>query len=89
MAYTVEFRGPARRALSETLPEAIASAAYAFCIGALAGTSHRVGRQLHPPLDGYHGARRGTYLVVYKIHDRRQLVTVDWIGHRSDVYRPR
>lgn len=87
MARAVEFRGPARRALSETLPEAVAAAAFEFCTGALADSPTRVGRRLGPPLAGYFSARRGTYRVVYTLTE--DIVHVEWIGHRSDVYRPR
>lgn len=89
MPYTVNFRGPARKALSETLPEAVAAAAYEFCIGPVAVNPRRVGHQLHAPLEGYHSARRGTYRVVYVIDDEQSVVWVEWIGPRSDVYRAR
>lgn len=89
MTFDVQFRGPARRALSDYLPEAVATATYEFCIGPLAENPHRVGRQLNPPLQDYRSARRGTYRVIYEIHESFELVTVEWIGHRSDAYRPR
>ena len=87
--YSVHFQSPAKRALSHGLPEAVAAAAFEFCVGALADNPYRVGGRLREPLEGYYSARRGTYRVVYVIHDADQLVTVEWIGHRSDVYRSR
>jgi mRNA interferase RelE/StbE len=31
--------------------------------------------------------RSGNYRILYKIDDRARTVTVDHVGHRSDVYR--
>lgn len=77
----------ARRQLSERLPEAVAFAAYDFIVGPLLDDPHRVGRQLRPPLQDRHSARRGTYRVIYRIDDEHQLVTVVGVVHRSDAYR--
>ena len=77
----------ARRQLAEHLPEAIAFAAYEFIVGALLDNPHRVGKQLHPPLDDRHSARRGTYRVIYRIDDERRTVTVVDVAHRGDAYR--
>lgn len=87
--YIIKFRRPARRALGERLPQAAAVAAYEFCVGPLTESPYRVGRQLGPPLDAYRSARRGTYRVVYSVDDSDGVVYVEWIGHRSDVYRAR
>ena len=76
-----------RRALVETLPEAVAAAAYEFITGPLLAQPHRVGKQLLPPLDDGFSARRGTYRVIYRIDDKAHIVTVVDIGHRRDVYR--
>jgi mRNA interferase RelE/StbE len=76
-----------RRALAETLPEAVAAAAYEFITGPLVGQPYRVGKQLLPPLDDRFSARRGTYCVIYRIDDEAHAVTVVDIGHRRDVYR--
>ncbi|MEI6621427.1 MAG: type II toxin-antitoxin system RelE/ParE family toxin [Actinomycetes bacterium] len=64
-------------------------AAFEFCVGALASNPQRAGRRLDPPLADYFSARRGTYRVVYSINEGARLVHVEWIGHRSDVYRLR
>lgn len=66
----------ARRQLTEQLPESVAFAAYEFIIGPLLDNPHRVGKQLRPPLNDRHSARRGTYRVIYRIDDERQRVTV-------------
>ena len=76
-----------RRALAETLPEAVAAAACAFITGPLLEQPHRVGKQLLPPLDDRFSARRGTYRVIYRIDDEAHVVTVVDIGHRRDIYR--
>ena len=76
-----------RRELAETLPEAVAAAAYEFIPGPLLDQPHRVGKQLLPPLDDRFSARRGTYRVIYRIDDKDHVVTVVDIGHRRDIYR--
>ena len=78
----------ARRQLTEHLPEAVAAAAYEFIVGPLLDNPHRVGKQLRPPLDDRHSARRGTYRVIYRIDDHSRTVTVVDVAHRRDAYRP-
>jgi mRNA interferase RelE/StbE len=77
----------ARRQLTDHLPEAVATAAYEFITGPLLDDPHRVGRQLRPPLDDRHSARRGTYRVIYRIDDQSRTVTVVDVAHRRDAYR--
>ncbi len=77
----------ARRQLTEHLPEAVATAAYEFIVGPLLDNPHRVGKQLRPPLDDRHSARRGTYRVIYRIDDQRRTVIVVDVAHRRDAYR--
>jgi mRNA interferase RelE/StbE len=77
----------ARRQLTETLPEAVASAAYELVVGPLLDNPHRVGKQLQPPLTDRYSARRGTYRITYRIDDQQLTVTVLTIRHRSDAYR--
>ena len=78
----------ARRQLTEQLPEAVAAAAYEFIVGPLLDNPYRIGKQLRPPLDDRHSARRGTYRVIYRIDDHRRTVTVVDVAHRRDAYRP-
>jgi len=85
--YTLRTTPTVRRALAETLPEAVAAAAYEFITGPLLEQPHRVGKQLLPPLDDRFSARRGTYRAIYRIDDAAHVVTVVNIGHRRDVYR--
>ena len=55
-----------RRALGETLPEAVATAAYEFITGPLLRDPYRIGKRLLPPMDESFSARRGTYQVIYE-----------------------
>ena len=84
--YRVELMGPARRSLAERLPEAVAAAVLELCAGPLAENPGRVGKPLFGPLAGCHGARRGTYRVVYRIDEQRRLVLVLDVAHRRDIY---
>ena len=85
--YEIRFQPAARRAIAERLPEAVAAAALEFCASALAFNPHRVGKPLFGPLSGCHGARRGTYRVVYRIDENSRVVHVLDIDHRSEIYR--
>jgi mRNA interferase RelE/StbE len=76
-----------RRALRETLPEAVAAAAYEFVTGPLLRQPHRVGKRLLPPLDDRFSARRGTYKIIYRVDDKTRVVTVVDIAHRRNAYR--
>lgn len=78
----------ARRQPTEHLPEAVAPAAYEFIVGPLLDNPDRVGKQLRPPLDDRHSARRGTYRAIYRIDDDSRTVTVIDVAHRRDAYRP-
>jgi mRNA-degrading endonuclease RelE of RelBE toxin-antitoxin system len=85
--YTLRTTPTVRRALAETLPEAVAAAAYELITGPLLAQPRRIGKRLLPPLDDRFSARRGTYRVIYRIDDTAHVVTVVDIGHRRDVYR--
>jgi mRNA interferase RelE/StbE len=86
--YHLAITPTARRQLTENLPEAVAAAAYEFVVGPLLDNPHRAGKQLRPPLDDRHSARRGTYRVIYRIDEDIRTVTVVDVAHRRDVYRP-
>lgn len=83
--YTLRATPTVRRALAETLPEAVAAAGYEFITGPLLEQPYRVGKRLFPPLDDRFSARRGTYRVIYRIDDDARVVTVVDIGHRRDA----
>jgi mRNA interferase RelE/StbE len=87
--YQIRFQPAARRAITERLPEAVAAAVLEFCDAALAINPHRVGKPLFGALAGCHGARRGTYRIVYRIDETTRTVHVLDIDHRAEIYRPR
>ena len=87
MTYRIRWASPARRAIENPLPEAVAAAVWEFVNGPLAENPHRVGKQLVRDLAGYWSARRGQYRVIYTINDDEIIVTVVAIDHRRDVYR--
>jgi mRNA-degrading endonuclease RelE of RelBE toxin-antitoxin system len=75
-----------QRANAGRLPESVAAAVIAFCDAALALSPRRVGKPLFGPLAGCHGARRGTFRVVYRIDEEKRTVEVLDIDHRGDIY---
>jgi mRNA interferase RelE/StbE len=84
--YDVRFQPAARRAISHRLPETVAAAVLEFCAAALAVNPHRVGKPLFGPLAGCHGARRGTYRIVYRIDENAHTVHVLDIDYRAGIY---
>lgn len=84
--YEIRFQPAAGRAIAQQLPEAVAAAVLKFCDAALAVNPHRVGKPLFGPLTGCHGARRGTYRIVYRIDQDHHVVYVLDIDHRSEIY---
>lgn len=87
--YEIRSQSAARRAITQRLPESVAAAVLEFCASGLTTNPHRVGKPLVGPLAGCHGARRGTYRVVYRIDEATRTVHVLDIDHRADVYRSR
>jgi mRNA interferase RelE/StbE len=86
--YQIRFQPAARQAIAERLPETVAAAVLKFCEAALAVSPHRIGKPLFGPLAGCHGARRGTYRIVYRIEENTRTVHVLDIDHRAEIYRP-
>ena len=84
--YEIRFQPAARRAIAQQLPEAVAAAVLEFCDATLAVNPKRVGKPLFGPLAGCHGARRGTYRIVYRIDENSRVVHVLDIDHRSEIY---
>jgi mRNA interferase RelE/StbE len=84
--YQVRFQPAARRAIAQRLPEAVAAAVLEFCDVALPVNPHRVGKPLFGPLAGCHGARRGTYRIIYRIDENLRVVHVLDIDHRAEIY---
>lgn len=84
--YRLRIAGPAVKALTETLPEKVAAAAYEFITGPLLDNPHRVGKPLDPPMAPAWSARRGTYRILYRIDDANHIVNVTAIRHRAGAY---
>ncbi|MFD4403623.1 type II toxin-antitoxin system RelE/ParE family toxin [Nocardia sp. NPDC058499] len=85
--YTLETTPTVRRMLTEKLSEAVATAAFEFMTDPLLENPYRVGKRLQPPLDDRFSARRGTYRLLYRVDDKRMVVTVVDVNHRRDIYR--
>jgi mRNA-degrading endonuclease RelE of RelBE toxin-antitoxin system len=86
--YELVLTPPARRALTEQLPEAVAGAVIAFLTTALVRHPLRVGKPLRGELAGVWSARRGTYRVLYRVGEEPREVIVLRVEHRRDAYRP-
>lgn len=87
-AFEIILTPPARRAIAEELPEAVAAAVIDFITTVLLENPHRVGKPLRNDLSGVWSARRGTYRILYRIHEKRREVVVLRIDHLRDAYRP-
>ncbi|MCK9249087.1 MAG: type II toxin-antitoxin system RelE/ParE family toxin [Solirubrobacteraceae bacterium] len=87
--YELVLTPPARRALTDQLPEPVAVAVIDFLTGVIIREPRRVGKPLRGDLVGVWSARRGTYRILYRIVEPRREVVVLRIEHRRDVYRPR
>lgn len=88
--YELGLARPARRAISELLPEDVAAAAVEFITGPLLVAPHRVGKPLRNTLTGFYSARLGAvWRVLYRIDEVKHAVIVQDIQHRSAAYRPR
>jgi mRNA interferase RelE/StbE len=88
--YELGMARPARRAISELLPEDVACAAVEFITGPLLERPYRVGKPLRDTLSGIHSARLGTqWRVLYRIDESKHAVVVQDIQRRSTAYRRR
>jgi mRNA-degrading endonuclease RelE of RelBE toxin-antitoxin system len=88
--YELGMARPARRAISELLPEDVASAAVEFITGPLLDIPYRIGKPLRDELTGFYSARLGTqWRVLYRIDETKRTVIVEDIQHRSTAYRRR
>lgn len=86
--YELRVAPSARRTLGR-LPEKFAAPIIEFISGRLLRAPRRLGSPLSRELEGYLGARVGTYRVVYWIDEDAHAVFVERIDHRADIYRPR
>ncbi len=86
--YELVVTGPAWRALTGRIPEAVADAVVEFLTTALVDHPRRAGKPLRDDLAGIWSARRGTYRVLYRITGEPREVVVLRAEHRRDAYRP-
>lgn len=86
--YELVLTPPARPAVTDQLPEAVASAVIDFLATSLIKEPAGVGKPLRDDLAGIWSARRGTYRILYRILEDRREVVVLRIEHRRDAYRP-
>jgi mRNA interferase RelE/StbE len=87
LKYDVEVARPARSALTDELPVAVAAAAWELIDGRLRDNPQRLGKPLRAPFAGHWVARRSSYRLRYRIDDERRVVTVLDVRGRADVYR--
>ena len=87
--YELVLTPPARRAPTDRLPEAVATAVIDFLTTTVIAAPRRVGKPLRGDLAGVWSARRGTYRILYRIREAPSEVVVLRIEHRKDAYRPR
>jgi mRNA interferase RelE/StbE len=88
--YELGMARPARRAISELLPQDVAAAAVEFITGPLLEMPYRIGKPLRGELAGFHSARLGTeWRILYRIDESKHTVVVEDIQHRSTAYRHR
>ncbi|WP_248579436.1 type II toxin-antitoxin system RelE/ParE family toxin [Nocardioides sp. InS609-2] len=88
MTWKVSLASAAIRDLDK-LPPRVLPAVVEFLYGPLAEEPRRVGKPLRDDLDGEWSARRGSYRVLYRLHEDGEVLIVTRVGHRSDIYRPR
>ena len=86
--YELVLTPPARRALTERLPETVAAAVTNFLTSTLVQNPQRVGKPLRGDLAGVWSARRATYRILYRIYEQPREVVVLRIEHRHDSYHP-
>ncbi len=87
MRYDVELARPARRALTDELPVAVAAAAWELIDGPLRDNPQRLGKLLRAPFEGQWVARRSSYRVRYRNDEARHVVVVLDVRGRADPYR--
>jgi mRNA interferase RelE/StbE len=88
--YELGMARPARRAICETLPEDVATAAVEFITGPLLEIPRRIGKPIRDELTGLYSARPGTqWRVIYRVDESKHTVIVEDVQRRSAVYRRR
>jgi mRNA interferase RelE/StbE len=90
-AYSVRIAAGVLRTLQAGPPRGIplnaARAIFEFINGPLSQDPCRVSKPLHDELEGFRGARRGEYRVIFRIDEQERVIRVVRVDHRSDIYR--
>jgi mRNA interferase RelE/StbE len=90
-AYSVRLASGVLRILQAGPPKGIslnaAWAIFEFIHRPLSTDPWRVSSPLHNELDGFRGARRGEYRVVFRVDEEERVIRVVRVDHRSDIYR--
>jgi len=73
--------------LAATAPK-VAAAVVEFVYGDRASDPYRVGKPLRFELEGLYSARRAEYRVIYRADDGAEVVRVERVSPRRDIYRP-
>ncbi|HXH57017.1 type II toxin-antitoxin system RelE/ParE family toxin [Iamia sp.] len=87
--YELVVAGPAARAISDDLPEAVATAVIDLITGPLIDNPQRVGKLLRHELEGVCSARRGTFRILCQINEADHEVVVLRVEHRRSANRRR
>ena len=85
-AYAVRITTKATKDLRQ-LPEKVAAACLEFVFGPLAENPHRVGKPLLGEFRGLRSAWRGSYRVVYAVHDSTVTFESVRVAHQADTSR--
>ncbi len=72
--------------LATTSPR-VAAAVVEFIYGDLSREPRLVGKPLRFELEGRYSARRAEYRVIYRVDDVTEIVRIERVGRRSDIYR--
>lgn len=86
MSYTVVFAATARRDLEGISPR-IVPAIIEFAFGELAQRPEEFGHLLQRDLEGYCGARRGPYRIMFHMSGPSSQVEILRVDHLVDSYR--
>jgi mRNA interferase RelE/StbE len=91
-AYTVRLASGVLRTLQAGPPKGIplnaAWAIFKFIHGPLSQDPWKVSKPPHDELEGFRGARRGEYRIIFRVDEEERVIRVVRVDHRSDIYHP-
>jgi len=86
--YSIAVTGTAKRDFDLRIPAKALPAIIDTIYGRIAENPHRAGGPLEPPFEGYRSTHCGVYRIVYRIDEKRRVVTIFAAKPRGVVYRP-